>query len=104
MSFLGPVTTLQGQLIRPHDIDIRTSEVPGAQAGTVTRLVRIGFEVRADVAAADEVTTVTLTRAEARSIDLAEGAAVWLEPAPGAQVRTPGAPVVPPEAEPAPAG
>ena len=92
MSFLGPVTTLRGQLIRPHDIDLRTSEVPGAQAGTVERLVRVGFEVRVDVASAgsDEVTTATLTRAEARSLALAEGSAVWLEVAPGAQVRTPG--------------
>jgi sulfate transport system ATP-binding protein len=92
MSFLGPVTTLRGQLVRPHDIELRTTEVPGAQAGTVSRLVRVGFEVRVDVAAADEVTTVTLTRAEARSLGLEEGTAAWLEVAPGAQVRTPPAP------------
>jgi sulfate transport system ATP-binding protein len=89
MSFLGPVTTLRGQLVRPHDIELRTAPVPGAQAGTVSRLVRVGFEVRVDVAAADEVTTVSLTRAEARSLELAEGTPVWVDVAPGAQVRTP---------------
>ncbi|HWJ63593.1 MAG TPA: sulfate ABC transporter ATP-binding protein [Acidimicrobiales bacterium] len=89
MSFLGPVTTLRGQLVRPHDIVVRTAEAPGAQPGTVTRVVRVGFEVRIDVAAAAEVTTATLTRAEARSLGIAEGSAVWLEVAPGAQVRTP---------------
>jgi sulfate transport system ATP-binding protein len=89
MSFLGPVTTLRGQLVRPHDIVLRTMETPGSQAGTVTRLVRIGFEVRVDVTSPNEVTTVTLTRAEARTLGLEEGAAVWLEVAEGAQVRTP---------------
>jgi len=87
MSFLGPVTTLRGQLVRPHDIDLRTSAVPGGQAGTVEHLVRVGFEVRVDVAASGERTTVTLTRAEARSLGLEEGSAVWLEVAAGAQVR-----------------
>ncbi|MGN6692948.1 MAG: sulfate/molybdate ABC transporter ATP-binding protein [Aquihabitans sp.] len=95
MSFLGPVTTLRGQLVRPHDIDLRTAATPTGQPGTIDRLVRVGFEVRVDVATADAPempTTVTLTRAEARSLGLAEGSAVWLDVAPGAQVRTPPVP------------
>ncbi len=49
MSFLGPVTTLDGQLVRPHDIDVFTA--PGARrgAGEVARLLRVGFEVRLTV-------------------------------------------------------
>src|SRR5690242_14683607 len=51
MSFLGPVTTLRGELIRPHDVDVYTS--PGAAAGSlpgeVVRLLRVGFEVRLTV-------------------------------------------------------
>jgi len=89
MSFLGPVTTLRGQLVRPHDIVLRTSPTTGGQRGTVDRLVRIGFEVRVDVVAPEESTTVTLTRAEARSLGIEEGSEVWLEVADGAQVRTP---------------
>ena len=89
MSFLGPVTTLRGQLVRPHDIVLRTSPTPAGQRGTVDRLVRIGFEVRVDVVAPEESTTVTLTRAEARSLGIEEGSEVWLEVADGAQVRTP---------------
>ena len=89
MSFLGPVTTLRGQLVRPHDVVLRTSPAPGGQRGTITRLVRIGFEVRVDVVAPEENTTVTLTRAEARSLGIEEGAEVWLGVADGAQVRTP---------------
>ena len=89
MSFLGPVTTLRGQLVRPHDIVLRTSPTTGGQRGPVDRLVRIGFEVRVDVVAPEESTTVTLTRAEARSLGIEEGSEVWLEVADGAQVRTP---------------
>ena len=40
MSFLGPVTRLDGELVRPHDIDVFTSgEVAGAMAGEGTSIV-----------------------------------------------------------------
>jgi sulfate transport system ATP-binding protein len=93
MGFLGPVTRLEGRLIRPHDIDVFTSgEVAGAVPGEVVRMLRVGFEVRLtvrpsgigsshDVAApgddADEV-TVILTRSHARELRLDVGSRVWL--------------------------
>ncbi|WP_426572312.1 sulfate/molybdate ABC transporter ATP-binding protein [Aquihabitans sp. McL0605] len=83
MSFLGPVTQFRGQAIRPHDIAVLASPAPGADAGTIERLNRVGFEVRIEVAVDGATTSVALTRAEARSLGLAEGSAVWLEPAPG---------------------
>ncbi len=47
MGFLGEVTTLNGHLIRPHDIDIATSPLlAGAVQGEIARMLRIGFEVR----------------------------------------------------------
>ncbi len=50
MSFLGPVTTLENKLIRPHDIEVSThSRIAGAIGGTVSRVVRVGFEVRLTV-------------------------------------------------------
>jgi sulfate transport system ATP-binding protein len=55
MSFLGPVTRLRGALIRPHDIDVLTSGAAvsaagsPAVAGEVTRMLRVGFEVRLTV-------------------------------------------------------
>jgi sulfate transport system ATP-binding protein len=49
MSFLGPVTRLHGSLVRPHDLDICTTEEPGAVPARVTRIVRLGFEVRVEV-------------------------------------------------------
>ncbi|WP_182525629.1 sulfate/molybdate ABC transporter ATP-binding protein [Nocardioides dongkuii] len=86
MGFLGEVTALDGVLLRPHDIDVALAPgAPGSVGGTVTRLLRIGFEVRATVTTEDgpEV-TVVMTRTHARSVGLEQGARVWLTPASGA--------------------
>ena len=102
MSFLGPVTRLQGQLIRPHDIDVSTSAPadPQAIAGEVVRTLRVGFETRltvrplgtvggahdGEVAAPGEEAdvAVVLTRSHARELDLESGSRVWLSPNRGA--------------------
>ncbi|MGZ4438201.1 MAG: sulfate/molybdate ABC transporter ATP-binding protein [Nocardioides sp.] len=80
MSFLGPVTRLHGALIRPHDIDVATQDgVLGAVPGTVTRTLRVGFEVRLTVdTPTDGEVTVVLTRSTARAHGLEEGSRVWL--------------------------
>ena len=101
MSFLGPVTHLDGRLIRPHDIDVFTSGVvAGAVAGEVTRMLRVGFEVRltvrplssvssapAEVAAPgeEENVSVVLTRSHARELDLEVGSRVWVSANAGAR-------------------
>jgi sulfate transport system ATP-binding protein len=83
MSFLGPVTTLSGRLVRPHDIEVLTAPGGDAVPAHVTRLQRVGFEVRAELATgADVPTTVQLTRGQSEALNLTEGAAVWLQPAP----------------------
>ena len=64
---------------------------PAAAAGgtgVVTRTTRVGFEVRAEVTACDEVVSVVVTRAEARTLGLAPGVAVRLSPAVGAPTGT----------------
>ncbi|MFT4011229.1 MAG: sulfate ABC transporter ATP-binding protein [Nocardioidaceae bacterium] len=80
MSFLGPVTTLGGALIRPHDIDVLDAGgVAGAVPGVITRFVRVGFEVRLTVRTDDDPDVlVTLTRGHARGLE--QGAKVWLVP------------------------
>jgi sulfate/thiosulfate transport system ATP-binding protein len=86
MGFLGEVTQLAGLTLRPHDIDVSTTPLlAGATPGTVTRLLRVGFEVRVTVTsdAGDEV-TVVMTRTHARSLGLDQGNKVWLTPATGA--------------------
>jgi sulfate/thiosulfate transport system ATP-binding protein len=84
MRFLGPVTELNGRLVRPHDIEIFTQEVPGTLAASVQRLQRIGFEVRAELEAGASRPWVQLTRGQADGLKLAEGVTVWLRPAPEA--------------------
>jgi sulfate/thiosulfate transport system ATP-binding protein len=84
MSFLGPVTTFGGRLVRPHDIDVHTTaEIPGASAGVVRRLLRIGFEVRLEVelddaSAVPRDVEVVVTRATQRHLGLREGSRLWL--------------------------
>jgi sulfate/thiosulfate transport system ATP-binding protein len=99
MGFLGPVTRLNGKLVRPHDIDVFTEPTEGAVQSTVTRLQRIGFEVRAELRSGDSTPWVQLTRGQADSLHLTEGAMVWLRPAPGASTLA-----EPPAPVPVPAG
>ena len=86
MGFLGDVTQLGAIRLRPHDIEVATTPgLAGALQGRITRVLRIGFEVRltVDLEGHDPV-TVVLTRTHARNLGLAEGAHVWLTPASGA--------------------
>jgi sulfate transport system ATP-binding protein len=88
MSFLGPVTTLAGQLIRPHDLDVRNEPFPDAYAGRIADLTRVGFEVRLNIELENEQQEapvhVTQTRAEAAAKRLTVGDRVWVRPVPGA--------------------
>ncbi len=83
MGFLGPVTRLGGVLVRPHDIDVHTDPTDGFVEATVSRLLRVGFEVRVDAEVGGEVVTIQLTRAQANHLGLAVGGSVWLRPSPG---------------------
>jgi sulfate/thiosulfate transport system ATP-binding protein len=88
MGFLGEVTQLGRVTLRPHDIDVsRTPLLAGATEGTVTRVLRVGFEVRVTVrTAADADVTVVMTRTHARSLGIEPEVQVWLTPASGATV------------------
>jgi sulfate/thiosulfate transport system ATP-binding protein len=83
MSFLGPVTTLDGRLVRPHDIEILSSPGAGACKGEIARVQRVGFEVRAEMRTDASVPTIAqLTRAQAETLRLTPGTTVWLRPTP----------------------
>jgi sulfate transport system ATP-binding protein len=86
MSFLGPVTSLQGKLVRPHDIEIFTAPVEDAVPARVQRMQRVGFEVRIEMStgggAEDGGTWVQLTRGQADVLRLREDSSVWLATAP----------------------
>jgi len=82
MSFLGEVSTLDGRLIRPHDIAIHTVPRPGTIPGVLVRSQRVGFEVRLTVrpVTPGPDVTVPLTKTFADTLGVREGSQVWLEP------------------------
>jgi len=84
MEFLGPVTRLNGQLVRPHDIDVFDTERPGTVPARVEKLQRVGFEVRANLRHQDAAFWVQLTPGQVETLGLVEDAAVWVRPASGA--------------------
>ena len=89
MGFLGEVTTLPlaagAVRLRPHDIEVATAPTPGAFQGTVSRLLRVGFETRMLVSTPEHAdVSVVLTRTHARSLRLVDGSTVWLSVADGA--------------------
>jgi sulfate/thiosulfate transport system ATP-binding protein len=88
MSFLGEVTHLAGIAVRPHDIDVATAPMfAGAVEGTVSRVLRVGFEVRLSVlTVAGEEVSVVMTRTHARSLGIESGTTVWLTVTAGATV------------------
>ncbi|HET9876864.1 MAG TPA: TOBE-like domain-containing protein, partial [Mycobacterium sp.] len=94
MSFLGAVSSLDGALVRPHDIRVgRTPEMAGAVAGDspgqpaaiiraiVDRVVALGFEVRVELTNAATRTPfiAQITRADAQTLALAEGDTVYVQ-------------------------
>jgi sulfate/thiosulfate transport system ATP-binding protein len=94
MSFLGPVTRLAGELVRPHNIELSIEPdgrsnggTDGASNGgspaTVVRVARLGFEVRVEMVAGEQGEGVwaQVTREAADRLDLKPGDTVHLRPA-----------------------
>jgi len=86
MSFLGPVTRLDGQLVRPHDLEVLRDPADGTVPGTVHRVVALGFEVRLDVVVDGAPVWAQLTREEARQLAVQTGDSVHLRTADRTQV------------------
>jgi sulfate transport system ATP-binding protein len=85
MSFVGPVTKVDDRLVRPHDVQVLEHPGTGTQPAEVTRLLRLGFEVRVELQPAEgEPLSAQLSRAEAELLELAEGQIVHVrvEPLP----------------------
>lgn len=78
MGFVGPLTTLDGRQVRPHEIALDTAPVDGAVRGFVTRVIHLGFEVRVEVAAEDHHDLwVQLSRHDPVVSALGAGVPVW---------------------------
>ncbi len=78
MSFLGPVTTLHGQLVRPHDLELFTEPGRETTAARVDRVTRLGFEVRVDLTVDDHEVWAQVTRGTAEQLGITEGQTVHL--------------------------
>jgi sulfate transport system ATP-binding protein len=97
MGFLGSVTRLDGQLVRPHDIEVGPAFPAGGAASPasgaasrgveaiLTRVVRLGFEVRLEMTSRGEDIWAQVTRAEADALGIAVGDTVTVRPRPDAR-------------------
>ena len=73
MSFLGPVTTLSGDLVRPHDLELRSISGTDTTEATVVRVMRLGFEVRVELLVDGQDLWAQITRETASDLDLEPG-------------------------------
>src|SRR3954454_19510891 len=79
MGFLGPVSRLRGDLVRPHDLVLEAHPAEAAMEAQVVRVVHLGFEVRVELQLSDgEQISAQLTRNEAEELELAEGDIVFV--------------------------
>src|SRR6202522_1023176 len=109
MSFLGAVSTLNGALVRPHDIRVGrnpdmavaggdgTAESVGVVRAVVDRVVALGFEVRVELTSAANGApfTAQITRGDAEALGLRDGDTVYVRatrvpPLPSDITRDPG--------------
>jgi sulfate/thiosulfate transport system ATP-binding protein len=91
MRFLGPVTEIDGRLVRPHDIEVSDTPLPNGATATVTRIVRLGFEVRVEMSLDGRHTWAQMTRGAANRLDLAPGDTIHIRPTADARLIAAGA-------------
>ena len=78
MSFLGPVTKLGGELVRPHDLELSVEPRPETDTAKVTRVTRLGFEVRVDLEIEGEELWAQVTRGSSEQLGLVEGQTLFV--------------------------
>jgi sulfate transport system ATP-binding protein len=78
MSFLGPVTKLDGELVRPHDLELSVEPRPETVTAKVTRVTRLGFEVRVDLEIDGEELWAQVTRGSSEQLGLVEGQTLFV--------------------------
>jgi len=80
MSFLGPVATLDGVMVRPHDLRLDRQPTEGTVPAIVERVVHLGFEVRVELAtpAGEPPLSAQITRGRADALGLNAGETVYV--------------------------
>jgi sulfate transport system ATP-binding protein len=90
MGFLGPVSTVGGKLVRPHDVTVSLCASDGAIEAMVKRVIHLGFEVRVELELPDgEAAHAQLTRSQTEELELQRGDIVYVRWV-GGPVYTPG--------------
>ncbi|GAA2756875.1 sulfate/molybdate ABC transporter ATP-binding protein [Actinopolymorpha rutila] len=87
MRFLGPVTEIGGHLYRPHDIDLSIEPRAGSTVARVTRVVRLGFEVRVEMQIGEQEAWAQVTRGLAGRLGLKPGSTIHIMPSPDSRLR-----------------
>ena len=109
MSFLGAVSSLNGVLVRPHDIRVGRNpdmaiattddsiQATGVTRAVIERVVMLGFEVRVELinAATHTPFTAQITRGDAEALGLKEGDTVYVRATRVPELPVDGAVVVP---------
>jgi sulfate transport system ATP-binding protein len=81
MGFVGPVNRLGDSYGRPHDLALSREPNGNTTAGTIERVVHLGFEVRVELVLEDgRDVWAQVTRDEAERLELAPGGAVHVRP------------------------
>jgi sulfate transport system ATP-binding protein len=81
MGFLGPVSRIDGRLVRPHDVAVSLAPADDAIEAMVKRVVHLGFEVRIELELPDgELARAQLTRSQTEELELARGDIVYVRP------------------------
>ncbi len=79
MGFVGPVSRIDGRLVRPHDVTIGLEPGDGRLEAMVRRVVHLGFEVRVEIELPDgSPARAQLTRAQADELELGRGDIVYV--------------------------
>ena len=87
MGFVGPVSRVGGQLVRPHDFKISLTRDEGTIEALARRVLHLGFEVRVQLVLPDgSEASAQLTRAQADDLELADGDIVYVRPPAGVAV------------------
>ncbi len=89
MGFIGPVSRVDGRLVRPHDVAVSLTPDNGSIEAMVRRVVHLGFEVRVELEMpGGETARAQLTRAQTEELELGRGDIVYVRPPAEARVLT----------------
>jgi sulfate/thiosulfate transport system ATP-binding protein len=78
MRFVGHASSLDGELVRPHDIELAHEPVDGAVETMVERVTLLGFAAKVELVDGDgDALTALMTRERLDELELERGQIVW---------------------------